>query len=208
MKLRNLAVVAAVFVGLTNMAGAAFAQKIFVVNEDRVRRESKVGKEINSTLVTNANAGADQLGLKQLEADIKAEEARLKPQTESLTKEALASNPTLKAQVEALQKKQAEYYNKANALNNGIERADNGLQGMLMVAMGPAVETVAKDVGADIVMNTTQVWYAKDATDITTKVIARLDATVPTLKALQDSMPKPPAQAAGAAKPATPAKPQ
>ena len=209
MKLRNLAVVAAVFVGLTNMAGAAFAQKIFVVNEDRVRRESKVGKEINQTLMTNANAGADQLGLKQLEADIKAEEARLKPQTESLTKEALAANPTLKAQVEALQKKQAEYYNKANALNSGIERADNGLQGMLMVGMAPAIEAVAKEVGAEVVMNTTQVWYAKDANDLTTKVIARLDATVPTLKALQDSMPKPPAQpAAGAAKPATPAKPQ
>lgn len=208
MKLRNLAVVAAVFVGLTNMAGAAFAQKIFVVNEDRVRRESKVGKEINQTLMTNANAGADQLGLKQLETDIKAEEARLKPQTESLTKEALAANPTLKAQVEALQKKQAEYYNKANALNSGIERADNGLQGMLMVGMAPAIEAVAKEAGADIVMNTTQVWYAKDANDLTTKVIARLDATVPTLKALQDSMPKPPAQpAAGAAKPVTPAKP-
>ena len=65
MKLRNLALVAAVFVGLTNMAGAAFAQtKVFVVNEERVRRESKVGKELNAKLVTDANAAGDKLGLK------------------------------------------------------------------------------------------------------------------------------------------------
>lgn len=205
MKIRNLALAAAVFVGLTNMAGAAFAQtKIFVVNEERVRRESKVGKEINQTLVSNANSGADQLGLKQLKTEIDAEATRLKPQTESLTKEALEANPTLKAQVEALAKKQAEYYNKSNALNNGLERADNGLSVMLLTAMGPAVNAVAKEVGADVVFNTTQVWYAKDSIDITQKVVARLDATVPTLKALEDSMPKPPANS-GAAAPAKPA---
>ena len=96
MKLRNLALIAALLVGGANTAGAAFAQtKIFVVNEDKVRRDSKVGKEINQTLVTNANAGADQLGLKQLKTEIDTEAQRLKPQTESLTPEALNSNPTL-----------------------------------------------------------------------------------------------------------------
>ena len=74
MKLRNIALVAALFVGAANMAGAALAQtKIYVVSEDRARRESKVGKEINQTLVTNANAGVDQLGLKTLKAEIDAE---------------------------------------------------------------------------------------------------------------------------------------
>lgn len=200
MKLRNLALVAALFVGAANMAGVALAQtKIFVVNEDRVRRESKVGKEINQTLVTNANAGADQLGLKQLKTDIDAEATRLKPQTESLTPEALNGNPTLKAQVEALGKKQAEYYQKTNALSSGIERADNGLNAMFLTVMGPAVGVVAKEVGADIVLDATSLWYAKDTTDITAKVIARLDATVPTLKAMQDAMPKPPAQQTGQA---------
>lgn len=194
MKLRNIALAAALAAGLANMTGAALAQtKIFVVNEDRVRHESKVGKEINQTLVSNANAGADELGLKQLKTEIDAEAARLKPQTESLTQEALNANPTLKAQVEALRKKQSELYGKTNALNNGLERADNGLSQMFLVVLGPAVDTVAKEVGADVVIAASSTWYAKDATDISAKVIARLDATVPTLKALQDAMPKPPA---------------
>lgn len=202
MKLRNLALVAALFVGGANMAGAALAQtKVFVVNEERVRRESKVGKEINQTLITNANAGADQLGLKQLKTDIDAEATRLKPQTESLTPEALNKNPTLKAQVEALGKKQAEYYQKTNALSSGIERADNGLNAMFLTVLGPAVDAVAKDVGADVVVDASSLWFAKENVDITPKVIARLDATVPTLKAMQDAMPKPPAQQTGQAAP-------
>jgi Skp family chaperone for outer membrane proteins len=203
MKFRNLAVAAAVFVGLTNLAGAAFAQtKVFVVNEERVRRESKVGKELNAKLVTDANAAGDQLGLKALKTELETESARLKPQTESLTKEAINANPTLKAQVEALNKKAAEYYQKSNALNNGIEKADNGMSMAFLSVLGPAVENVAKTVGADVVLSSTSTWYAKDATDITSKVIARLDATVPTVQALEDTLPKPPAQpAAGAPKP-------
>lgn len=197
MKLRNIALAAALAAGLANMTGAALAQtKIFVVNEERVRHESKVGKEINQALVSNANAGADELGLKQLKAEIDAEAARLKPQTESLTQEALNANPTLKAQVEALRKKQSEYYGKTNALNNGLERADNGLSQMFLIVLGPAVDTVAKEVGADVVIATASTWYVKDAVDISAKVISRLDATVPTLQALRDAMPKPPAGAA------------
>ncbi|RYY96450.1 MAG: OmpH family outer membrane protein [Alphaproteobacteria bacterium] len=205
MKLRNLALIAALLVGGANTAGAALAQtKIFVVNEDKVRRDSKVGKEINQTLVSNANAGADQLGLKQLKTEIDAEAQRLKPQTESLTPEALNGNPTLKAQVEALGKKQQEYMQKAGALNNGIERADNGLSQAFVFVLGPAVNQVAKDVNADIVLDANSAWFVKDATDITAKVVARLDATVPNLQALRDAMPKPPA---GAAAPANAPKP-
>lgn len=209
MKLRNLAVVAAVFIGLTNMAGAAFAQtKIFVVNEERVRRESKVGKEMNAALVNVANAGADQLGLKTLKTELETETARLKPQTESLTKDAINANPTLKAQVEALNKKANEFYQKSNALNSGIEKQDNGMSMAFLSVLGPAVDNVAKTVGADIVLSNTSTWYAKDAVDITAKVIARLDATVPTLKALEDSLPKAPAQPAAGAAPVAPAAPR
>lgn len=199
MKLRTLVMAVALTVGAANMAGAATAQtKVFMVNEERVRHESKVGKEINQTLTSNVNSATTELGLKQLKTDIDAEAARLKPQTESLTKEALEANPTLRAQVEALSKKQVEYYNKSNALNSGLERADNTYSMAFLAVMGPAIDAVAKDVGADIVLNRSSLWYAKEATDITTKVIARLDATVPTLQALKDALPKPPA---GAAKP-------
>lgn len=205
MKLRNLALVAALAIGAANMAGAAFAQtKVFVINESRIRSESKVGKEMNAALGSFANAAGDQLGLNTLKTELETESARLKPQTESLTPEAINANPTLKAQLESLNKKAVEYQQKRSVLNQNVEQRDNGMGMAFLNVLGPAVDSVAKEVNADIVLSNTAIWYAKDATDITTKVIARLDATVPTLAALQATLPQPPA---GAAKPATGAKP-
>ena len=51
MKIRNMAVAAALLVGLCQLTGAASAQsKIFVVDESKVRNESKVGQDIASKL--------------------------------------------------------------------------------------------------------------------------------------------------------------
>ncbi len=204
MKLRKLALAGAVMIGLTNMAGAAFAQtKVFVINEDRIRRESKVGKEMSATLNSTASQGAEQLGLKTLQDQIKTEAEALKPQTQSLTKEALDKNPTLKAKVEALNKKQNEFMQKSYNLQTGLEQASGNFNEAFMVALGPVVSHVAKQVGADVVLSYASTWHVKDAVDISPQVIARLDATIPTMQALQAAL-APPAAPGGA----TPAKPQ
>ncbi|HVY88292.1 MAG TPA: OmpH family outer membrane protein [Hyphomonadaceae bacterium] len=217
MKLRSLALAAVLAVGVADMAGAAFAQtKVYVVNEERVRRESKVGKEMTAKLGDVRNQGVDKLGLKSLGDEIKAEQDSLKPQTQSLTKEALDANPTLKARVEALNKKEVEFQQKADYLNSGLEQSSGNLNMAFAQVLGPAVDNVAKAAGADVVVSYASTWYVKDAIDITPKVIARLDATVPTLAALQAAI-QPPAgakPAPGAAPapatpaPAAPAKPQ
>ena len=203
MKLRNLALAAAVMIGLTNFVGAAVAQtKIFVINEEKIRRESKVGKEMSVTLSGVANQGAEKLGLKTLETEIKTEADALKPQTQSLTPEAIKANPTLKAKVDALNKKTNEYMQKSSSLQQGLEQQSGNFNGAFMAALEPAVTHVAKQVGADVVLTYGSTWYVKDAIDITPKVIERLDATIPTMAALQSAL-----QPAGGAKPAaTPAK--
>jgi hypothetical protein len=74
--------------------------------------------------------------------------------------------------------------------------------------MEPAVSHVAKQVGADLVLSYASTWYVKDAIDLSAKVIERLDATVPSLAALQAAVqPAQPAGGAAAPAPATP-KPQ
>ena len=205
MKVHNLALAAALTIGLMNMAGAAFAQtKIYVVNEEKVRRESKVGKEMSTQIGSVREQGVEKLGLKSLGDEIKAEQTALQPQTQSLTKEALDKNPTLKARVDALSKKTNEYLQKADYLNQNLEQQNGTLNMAFAQVMEPAVTHVAKEVGADVVLSYASTWYVKDATDISTKVIARLDATVPSLAALQAALAPP-----GGAKPAaTPAKPQ
>ncbi|MEZ5939112.1 MAG: OmpH family outer membrane protein [Hyphomonadaceae bacterium] len=171
---------------VSGSASAAFAQtKVFVIDEQKIRRESKIGQDIESKLGAIKDKGVETLGLEKLESDIKAEEARLQPQVQSLTKEALDKNPTLKAQVEALGKKQVELAQKANALNNNLDKQNTAASVAFLSALGPAVDAVAKEVGADLVLSYSSTWYVADATDISKKVIAKLDATAPSLDALQ-----------------------
>jgi Skp family chaperone for outer membrane proteins len=196
MKFRKLALAAAIFVGLTNMAGAAFAQtKVFVIDEQRVRQDSKLGKELNTTLDSIAAQGVEQLGLRTLKTEYDTEGAALKPQIESLTPEAIAANPTLKARVDGLNRKAAELMQKQNALNQTLEQREQNFGLAFLQVLGPAVDTVAKEAGADVVMSVSSTWYVKEAIDLTPRIIARLDATVPTLAALQAALPQAPAPA-------------
>jgi Skp family chaperone for outer membrane proteins len=220
MKLRKLALAAAVFVGLSGMAaGAASAQqKIFVIDEARIRSDTKVGKEMAAVLGGIYNQGVDKLGLKTLNDEIKTESDALRPQAQSLTPEALNANPTLKARVDALNKKASELAQRRDYLNANVNQEGQALNGMFATVMEPAVQHVAKQQGADIVLSASSTWYVKDAVDISSKVVARLDATIPSLKAMQDaykaSLPAQPAAAPAASAapaapaPATPPKPQ
>ncbi len=197
MTFRKLAIVAALFVGMTNVAGAAFAQtKVFIIDEQLVRQESKIGKELNAALDNFAAAGVDQLGLKTLKTELDSEGAALKPQVESLTPEAIAANPTLKARVEGLNRKAADFMQKQNALSQNLEQRDTSFNMAFLQVLGPAVDAVAKEAGADLVLSVSSTWYVKDAVDLTRKVIQRLDATVPNVAALQAALPQPPANPA------------
>jgi Skp family chaperone for outer membrane proteins len=198
MKLRYAALAALALAGLSQAAGAFAQTKVFIVNEDVIRRDSKIGKDISNKLGAVKNDGVSKLGLTKLGEEIKAEQDALKPQTESLTKEALDKNPTLKARVEALAKKQNEYLQKADYLNQNLDQQQSAAMIAFSSALAPAVNYVAKEAGADVVLSSSSAWYVRDAIDLSTKVVSRLDATTPTLEALQA------AAQANAPKPAAP----
>ncbi|OYW87021.1 MAG: hypothetical protein B7Z22_05410 [Hyphomonas sp. 32-62-5] len=200
MNIRKLALAAALFVGLTNMAGAAFAQaKVYVVNETKVMADSKLGKAMAAQLTQDANAVVDQLGLKALQTEVQTERAALQPQTQSLTPEAIAANPTLKSRVDALNRKVNELVQKSNALDQGLDQQRSVNQIAFNYVLVPAVEAVAKEMGADVVLSYNTTLYNKDSIDITAKVVSRLDSTVPTLEALKAALPQPPAAPAAGA---------
>jgi Skp family chaperone for outer membrane proteins len=206
MKLRQLALAAAMIAGLANMTGTASAQlKTFYVNEGRVRAESKLGKDMNAVLIGNANRDAEQLGLKALDEQVANESKALQPQLQSLTEEALKANPTLKARVDALSQKAYELQTKQDQINQALSARSTTLNKMFAAVIDPAIAHVGRQAGADVVLSDPSVRYVKDTADLTSKVIARLDATVPTVQAMQTAVA--PAGAAPAAAPAPAAPP-
>jgi len=208
MKFSKLALAAAFFVSLANMTGVAHAQlKTFYVNEAKVRSESKLGRDMNNVLIGNANRDAEQLGLKALDDQVSTESKALEPQLQSLTEEALKSNPTLKARVDALSQKAYDLQTKKGQVSQALEARSTQLNRMFAAVMDPAIAHVAKQIGADVVMSDASVRYVKDSADITSKVIARLDATITTVQALQAAVAPPAAAPAAPAAPAATPKP-
>lgn len=207
MRITTKALVASAFLGLSLLGSqAAFAQtKIFVIDENKIRAESKLGKEMSGVLGAASQQGAEKLGLKTLDQEIKTEATALQPQTQALTKEALAANPTLKAKVDALNKKQNEFYQKAGTLDQALGEQSQRFNAAFAQVLEPAVSYVAKQQAADLVLSKASTWYYKDAIDISSKVVARLDATIPNLQALQAALTPPQAAAAPGAAPAAPA---
>lgn len=204
MKIRHMALMAAVFVGLCQVAGAAYAQtKIYVIDEGKVRKDSKLGQDIASKLGQIKQEGVTKLGLETLQTEIKTEDDALKPQVQSLSKEALDANPTLKARVEALNKKKSEFMQKANYLDQNLEQQETAAMSAFAGALAPAVEYVGKEAGADVVLSASSTWYFKNTIDLSTKVTARLNATTPTMDSLKAAV----APATGAKPAAKPAKP-
>lgn len=187
MKLRNAVFAALLLTGAMQTAGAFAQTKVFVVDEEHVKRDSKIGKDIAAKLGAIKDDGVTKLGLKGLGDEIKTEQDALKPQTASLTKDALDKNPTLKARVDALAKKQSEFLQKSDYLNQNLEQQQNAAMVAFATALQPAVNYVAKEAGADVVLSSTSTWFVKDQIDLSAKVIARLDATTPSLEALQQT---------------------
>jgi Skp family chaperone for outer membrane proteins len=186
MKFRKVAFAALAAVSLGQVAAPAFAQtKVFIINEAKVRKDSKIGKDIAAKLGESQKDGVTKLGLEALANEIKTAETALKPQIESLTPEAIEKNATLKARVEELNKKRAEYVQKSRFLDANLDQAQGAGMIAFEAALAPAVDVVAKQVGADVVLSAASTWYIKDAVDISQKVIQQLDDTTPTLDALR-----------------------
>lgn len=207
MRVHHLALAALLLSGLTSSFALAQAQtKVFVIDEAAIRANSKVGKEIAATIESVRKEGVTKLGLETLGKEIKTEDDALKPQVQSLSKEALAANATLKARVEALDKKKNEFLQKANVLDQALAQQETAANQAFTIALQPAVDFAAKEAAADVVLSISSTWYIKSAVDLSPKVVARLDATTPTLAALkaatEAAMAK--AQPAAGAAPAAP----
>lgn len=200
MKTKFFALVLAAFAAPLTLSGAAMAQtKVFVIDEAKIRDGSKIGADIRSKLGAIEAEGIEKLGLQSLSEQIQAEQTRLQPQLQSIVSDdgtvavdSLDANPTLKSQVEALGQKQIELRQKSSVLSQNLDQQQSVAMAAFTAALGPAINHVAQQEGADVVLSVASTWYVKDTVDLSAKVIQRLDATTPTLASLEAALQPPP----------------
>ncbi len=195
----------------TAVAPIATAQgaAIVAIDDGRVLRDSKAGKDIQAKLknIETQIRGEIEPTAKSLETEgknLEAEGKGLQPKLQGKTQQQLTADTVLMGQVTALDTKLKAYAKKMNdfqtkraTVNQEYAMTEQKALIDFNKALEPAVMEVIKEKNAQLVVSRSAVVFAADSIDVTSLVIQKLDAKTPTIAVTRQRAP---------AKPATPAK--
>jgi len=190
MKTSNLfkafsAVVAAIFI----LANTAFAQTtILVVNQERVKRESEVGKHINRQLESIA---------KQMDAELKSqvnpivsERDTLMGELQNMSVDALKTRPDLVQRAQSTQEKMKKAELEARYKQLELQKTEQTAQQQVNTKLGEILEALVKERNADVILDRSLVIYSGPNTDVTDVVISRLNAQMRTVPVTRVRVPR------------------
>ena len=176
------------------VAPASHAQgtTVITIDEAKILRDSKAGKDI-------------QTKLKNIESQINTE---LTPTRTSLETEGKALNTELQGKTReqiagdaALVTRLNAYDQKANEFGKSRQKAANEFslterQALIDFnkALEPVLLEVVREKNAQIVLSKSAVIYSVDAVDVSTLIISKLDAATPTIAVVRKRIPDQPAQ--------------
>jgi len=178
--------------GLASLATPVFAQsappptKLVVIDKIAIMQGSKVGQDV---------ARQVQAIAKQAQTDLTAQGRAIQEE------ERTAIQPTAILAPEAKAKRMAGSEAKKRALQASAQKKDEQIKAgffqarqQMEQALGPILQEVVKEQGANIVVDKQAVVFATaNSFDITQKVIDRLDQKLPTIK-VDLNAPPPPTQ--------------
>ena len=170
-------------------AAPAVAQgtKIIVVDQARVLRESKAGKDIASKIETIEGQMKRELEptANSLESLGKSIEAK----TANMTPEAMRADENLKSEARNFRTKLADLSKERDKRATELALTERKASIAFSQALGPVLEQVMQEEGADIMMSASDVMIAMGGTDVTDKVIAKLDASTPSISVTRERLP-------------------
>ena len=164
------------FVGLSTTA--AFADpppaKIVVLDRAGIMQFSKAGQDIAKQVQTYAT---------QAKADLSARGHALENEEKNLQQQVAIMAPELKAQkIAAFQAKQAALQGEVARKDEQMRMAVAQARQQMETKLGPILQQLVKERGANMVIDRQAMVFAPPAFDITTDAINRLNQQLPTVK--------------------------
>ena len=181
---------------LTSAAAAAPAiaqgTKIIVVDQVRILRESNAGKDIAAKIETIEGQMQRELEptAKSLESMGKSLEAR----TANMTPEAIRADESLKTEARSFRTKLADLSQERDKRATELSLTERKASIAFSQALGPVLEQVMQEENADIMMSAGDVMMANGNTDVTDKVIAKLNASTQSIAVTRERLPQQSAQ--------------
>jgi outer membrane protein len=152
---------------------AAQPISVIVVDSHRVLAESKAGKAIDTQM--QAKATSYDKSFAQEEQDLAAVEQELRRQQTILAQDAFA------AKAKDFDQRVYDARRKVQASKLELSRAQNTAENALMKTVLQILNDLAKERGANLVLDKSVVVMFDNAYDVTDEVIKRLDDKLPTM---------------------------
>lgn len=162
---------------------------IMTIDEGRILSESKAGKDMFTKLKNIENQINAELkpGRDALEAERKT----LATKVEGKTREALAADAALIAQIEAFQKKANDFAQKRQTLSQEYAATEQKSFVDFNTALEPVLLEVVKEKNIQVVLSKSQAVFSADAVDGTTAIVTKLDQKTPSIAVVRQRAPAP-----------------
>ena len=173
-------------------AASAQGTTVVMIDEGRLITESKAGKDIQTKLKSLETQMKNEL--EPIRATLETDGKALQPKVEGKTREAIAADTALVAQLTAYQKRAQEFAQKQQIVSKEFQLTERQALIDFNKAIEPALMEVVNEKKAQVVMSKAQVIFSADTVDVTPLVISKLDAKTPTIAVSRQRLPAQPAQ--------------
>lgn len=174
---------------ISPMTFSATAQtNVVVIDQAKIMTQSKAGKDINAKLKNIAEQINKEL--KPTLDSLQAEQKSLNETLAPLNQNAIAQNEALMTRIKNFRNRDAEFQKTTQTRAAELELTRRAAWQQFFVALEPALQGVIDESKADIVIDRTSTVHASAGIDKTEEVIAKLDASTPTIAVTKQSLPK------------------
>ncbi|MGA1341644.1 MAG: OmpH family outer membrane protein [Hyphomonas sp.] len=162
---------------------------VMVIDEGQILANSKAGKDMFTKLQNIENQ--INLELKTPREAIQADRAALAAKVDGKTQEAILSDAALVAQLEAFQKKAAEFAAQRQTVTQEYAATEQKAFSDFNKALEPVLLEVVKEKGAQLVVSKGEVVFSADTIDASSAIIAKLDQKTPAITVVRQRAPAP-----------------
>ena len=185
---------ALVFSSAAAIAPAAAAQgaNVIAIDEAKILRDSKAGKDLQTKLNNIETQMNNELN--PTRTSLQTEGNTLDGKLQGKTREQVAADATLVNEIKAYQTKANTFAATSNKYSKEFALTERAALTEFNKILEPVMLEVINEKNAQVVVSKSQVIYTADSIDVTATIISKLDARSPSVTVTRQHIPDAPAQ--------------
>ncbi|MEQ3746490.1 MAG: OmpH family outer membrane protein [Henriciella sp.] len=165
---------------------------VVVIDQGRIMRDSKAGKDIQAKL--KGIGSSIERELKPTADQLNTESKSIEAQTANMTPQAMRADAALKTKVETYARKAQDFNRRRQIASGELQLTERKAWSDFYTALRPVLQEVVTEKGAQLMVDRAEAVYTDPSIDVTALVISKMDAKTPTISVVRQKMPTQPAR--------------